>query len=77
LAWLPIVKKFARPTHGLTITHVFETQFHADFLSGHLELADGATSIPWRRCTQGLTDVSDLIGGYTAGAARGEHLRAG
>ena len=25
--------------HGLTITHVFETHFHADFLSGHLELA--------------------------------------
>ena len=26
--------------HGLTITHVIETHFHADFLSGHLELAD-------------------------------------
>ena len=26
-------------SHGLTITHVFETHFHADFLSGHLELA--------------------------------------
>ena len=25
--------------HGLTVTHVFETHFHADFLSGHLELA--------------------------------------
>lgn len=25
--------------HGLTITHVLETHFHADFLSGHLELA--------------------------------------
>ena len=25
--------------HGLRITHVFETHFHADFLSGHLELA--------------------------------------
>lgn len=24
---------------GLTITHVFETHFHADFLSGHLELS--------------------------------------
>ena len=24
---------------GLTITHVVETHFHADFLSGHLELA--------------------------------------
>lgn len=31
--------------HGLTITHVIETHFHADFLSGHLELsaATGAT----------------------------------
>ncbi len=26
--------------HGLTITTVIETHFHADFLSGHLELAD-------------------------------------
>ena len=26
-------------TNGLTITHVLETHFHADFLSGHLELA--------------------------------------
>jgi glyoxylase-like metal-dependent hydrolase (beta-lactamase superfamily II)/rhodanese-related sulfurtransferase len=25
--------------HGLTITHVLETHFHADFVSGHLELA--------------------------------------
>jgi len=32
-------------THGLTIEAVIETHFHADFLSGHLELADatGAT----------------------------------
>ena len=28
--------------HGLTIEQVIETHFHADFLSGHLELADGA-----------------------------------
>ena len=26
--------------HGLRITHVLETHFHADFLSGHLELAE-------------------------------------
>ena len=26
--------------NGLTITHVLETHFHADFLSGHLELAE-------------------------------------
>lgn len=26
--------------HGLTITHVFLTHFHADFVSGHLELRD-------------------------------------
>src|SRR5262245_40879762 len=25
-------------THGLTIRHVFLTHFHADFVSGHLEL---------------------------------------
>ncbi|MFN7970179.1 MAG: MBL fold metallo-hydrolase [Acidimicrobiales bacterium] len=32
-------------THGLTIERVIETHFHADFLSGHLELANatGAT----------------------------------
>jgi glyoxylase-like metal-dependent hydrolase (beta-lactamase superfamily II)/rhodanese-related sulfurtransferase len=27
--------------NGLSITHVIETHFHADFLSGHLELAGG------------------------------------
>ena len=27
-------------TAGLTITHVIETHFHADFLSGHLEIAE-------------------------------------
>jgi glyoxylase-like metal-dependent hydrolase (beta-lactamase superfamily II)/rhodanese-related sulfurtransferase len=33
--------------HRLTITHVFETHFHADFVSGHLELVDatGATIV--------------------------------
>jgi glyoxylase-like metal-dependent hydrolase (beta-lactamase superfamily II)/rhodanese-related sulfurtransferase len=29
----------AAAAHGLRITHVLETHFHADFLSGHLELA--------------------------------------
>ena len=28
------------PTHGLRIERVIETHFHADFLSGHLELAE-------------------------------------
>jgi hydroxyacylglutathione hydrolase len=31
--------------HGLRIEHIFETHFHADFLSGHLELA-AATGAP-------------------------------
>jgi len=30
----------AATAHGLRITHVIETHFHADFLSGHLELAE-------------------------------------
>ncbi|HZU33299.1 MAG TPA: MBL fold metallo-hydrolase, partial [Candidatus Angelobacter sp.] len=31
--------------HGLKITHIFETHLHADFVSGHIELAarTGAT----------------------------------
>src|SRR3989441_7574112 len=28
--------------HGLRITHVFLTHFHADFIAGHLELRDRA-----------------------------------
>jgi glyoxylase-like metal-dependent hydrolase (beta-lactamase superfamily II) len=37
----------AATAHGLTITHVLETHFHADFLSGHLEMAKatGATIV--------------------------------
>ncbi|HEY8524706.1 MAG TPA: MBL fold metallo-hydrolase [Acidimicrobiales bacterium] len=31
--------------HGLTIERVIETHFHADFLSGHLELADAAGAV--------------------------------
>ena len=40
--------------HGLTITKVLETHFHADFLSGHLELAErtGAT-IGFGRAAEG------------------------
>jgi glyoxylase-like metal-dependent hydrolase (beta-lactamase superfamily II)/rhodanese-related sulfurtransferase len=30
---------------GLTITHVLETHFHADFLSGHLELAEATGAV--------------------------------
>ena len=48
---------------GLTITSVFETHFHADFLSGHLEIAekvgpvwgiapDGEMNNMWRRTAQ-------------------------
>lgn len=35
----------AAETHGLKITHIFETHLHADFVSGHIELAarTGAT----------------------------------
>jgi hydroxyacylglutathione hydrolase len=31
--------------HGLKIERVFETHFHADFLSGHLELADATGAV--------------------------------
>ncbi len=31
--------------HGLRITHVIETHFHADFLSGHLELAESTGAV--------------------------------
>jgi hydroxyacylglutathione hydrolase len=30
---------------GMTITHVLETHFHADFLSGHLELAEATGAV--------------------------------
>ena len=35
----------AADQHGLEITHIFETHLHADFVSGHIELAErtGAT----------------------------------
>jgi len=30
----------AADKHGLKITHIFETHLHADFVSGHIELAE-------------------------------------
>ncbi len=43
--------------HGLTVTQVLETHFHADFLSGHLELAaaTGAT-IGYGRAAEGRAE---------------------
>ncbi|MFM8858012.1 MAG: MBL fold metallo-hydrolase, partial [Actinomycetota bacterium] len=63
--------------HGLTIKYVIETHFHADFLSGHLELAEavgaeiifgkaaeGRTDFPIRAMSNGDTIVlSDANGG--------------
>jgi hydroxyacylglutathione hydrolase len=45
--------------HGLRIVHVIETHFHADFLSGHLELAEqtGAT-IVYGRAAAGRTEFA-------------------
>ncbi|MEY3340681.1 MAG: Beta-lactamase hydrolase-like protein [Actinomycetota bacterium] len=43
--------------HGLTITHVIETHFHADFLSGHLELAEACGArIVFGAAAAGRTD---------------------
>ncbi|MGB8860072.1 MAG: MBL fold metallo-hydrolase [Ilumatobacteraceae bacterium] len=43
--------------HGLTITNVLETHFHADFLSGHLELAaHTGASIGFGRAATGRTE---------------------
>jgi len=42
--------------HGLTIVHVIETHFHADFLSGHLEIAERTgASIVYGRAAEGST----------------------
>ena len=44
-------------SHGLTITHVVETHFHADFLSGHLELAAATgASIGYGRVAEGRAE---------------------
>ncbi|MGA0117294.1 MAG: MBL fold metallo-hydrolase [Ilumatobacteraceae bacterium] len=43
--------------NGLTITHVIETHFHADFLSGHLELAAATgASIVYGRAAEGRVE---------------------
>lgn len=43
--------------HGLRITHVIETHFHADFLSGHLELAEACgAEIIFGKAAEGRTD---------------------
>lgn len=45
--------------HGLRITHVIETHFHADFLSGHLELAHATgAEIVFGRAAAGRTDFA-------------------
>ena len=57
---------------GLTITHVIETHFHADFLSGHLELAaaTGAT-IVYGKAAEGRVEFPvELLGD-------GDHLSLG
>ena len=48
--------------HGLVITHVIETHFHADFLSGHLELAaaTGAT-IVYGRAAEGRVEFESAF----------------
>ncbi|MFM8531117.1 MAG: MBL fold metallo-hydrolase, partial [Ilumatobacteraceae bacterium] len=55
-------------TAGLSIDWVIETHFHADFLSGHLELADatGAT-IVFGRAAEGRTafDIEAMADGDT------------
>ncbi len=43
--------------HGLTIKYVIETHFHADFLSGHLELAEAVgAEIIFGQAAEGRTD---------------------
>ncbi|MFN5114430.1 MAG: MBL fold metallo-hydrolase, partial [Acidimicrobiaceae bacterium] len=43
--------------NGLTITKVIETHFHADFLSGHLELAEATgAAIVYGRAAEGRVE---------------------
>ena len=45
--------------HGLSIKYVIETHFHADFLSGHLELAEACgAEIIFGRAAEGRTDFA-------------------
>lgn len=45
--------------HGLTIEYVIETHFHADFLSGHLELAEACgAEIIFGKAAEGRTDFA-------------------
>lgn len=73
--------------HGLTITYVIETHFHADFLSGHLELAEacgaeilfgkaaeGRTDFPIRAMSNGETIVLGHLNGNVADAVELEFL---
>jgi glyoxylase-like metal-dependent hydrolase (beta-lactamase superfamily II)/rhodanese-related sulfurtransferase len=44
---------------GLSITHVIETHFHADFLSGHLELASQTgAEVVFGKAAEGRTDFA-------------------
>ncbi len=58
--------------HGLTITAVIETHFHADFLSGHLELAQATGArIIYGNAARGRVEFeADYMG-------HGEHLSLG
>lgn len=58
--------------HGLTITTVIETHFHADFLSGHLELAQATGAvIVYGRAAQGRVEFDAEYHGH------GSHLSLG
>ena len=59
-------------TNGFTITHIIETHFHADFLSGHLELsAQTGASIVYGRSAEGRAGFDILALGD------GDHISLG
>lgn len=59
-------------THGFTITHIIETHFHADFLSGHLELAaQTGAPIVYGKSALGRADFDILALGD------GDHISVG